>query len=57
MKEDQRFNLLFKLYPKYYEMVMNYTNNGVKFRDAVRQVLSVTGKELPDENGEIYFNY
>lgn len=52
MKEDQRFNLLFKLYPKYYEMVMNYTNNGVKFRDAVRQVLSVTGKELPDENGE-----
>ena len=57
VKEDQRFNLLFKLYPKYYEMVMNYTNNGVKFRDAVRQVLSVTGKELPDENGEIYFNY
>ena len=33
-------------------MVMNYTNNGVKFRDAERQVLSVTGKELPDENGE-----
>ena len=55
--DDERFRILFQLYPKYYEMVMNYTNNGHTYREAVRKVLQVTGKELPDENGEIYFNY
>lgn len=53
---DNRFQLLFKTYPKYYEMVMNYKNKGVTFREAVRKVLAVNHLELPDENGEIYFN-
>lgn len=43
------------LYPKYYEMVMNYTNNGHTYREAVRKVMQVTGKKLPDESGEIFF--
>lgn len=52
-----RFDTLYRLYPKYYEMIMNYTNNGVKYRDAVRQVLAVNGHELPDESGAIMFDY
>lgn len=52
---DERFRILFLLYPKYYEMVMNYTNNGHTYREAVRKVMAVTGKELPDESGEIFF--
>ena len=54
-KDDERFRILYQLYPKYYDMVMAYTNNGVEYRDAVRKVMAVTGKELPDESGEILF--
>ena len=53
--EDKRFNLLYQLYPKYYRMVMDYTNNGHSYREAVRKVMAVNGKELPDESGEIFF--
>ena len=53
--DDERFQILFQLYPKYYEMVMNYTNNGHTYREAVRKVMQVTGKKLPDESGEIFF--
>ena len=53
--EDSRFDLLYNLEPRYYRMVMNYTNNGHTYREAIRKVLAVTGKELPDENGRIYF--
>lgn len=56
-KDDHRWELLYRLYPKYYEMIMNYTNNGVTFREALRKMLSVVGKELPDESGEIFFDY
>lgn len=55
VNEDERFRILYQLYPKYYEMVMNYTNNGHTYREAVRKVMQVTGKELPDESGEIFF--
>lgn len=54
-KDDERFDLLYQIYPKYYEMVMEYTNNGTTYREAIRKVLSVTGKELPDESGKIFF--
>ena len=53
-KEDRRFNILYALYPKYYQMIMNYQNNGHFYREAVRKVLAVTGKELPDESGELF---
>ena len=36
-------------------MIMNYTNHGHTYREAVRKVMAVTGKELPDESGEIFF--
>ena len=53
--DDQRFDVLYNLEPRYYQAIMNYTNNGHTYREAVRKVLAVTGKELPDENGRIYF--
>lgn len=49
-KDDSRFDLLYSLHPKYYEMVMNYTNNGHSYREAIRKVLAVTKKHLPDES-------
>lgn len=47
-KDDNRFEQLYELYPKYYEMIMGYENNGVKYRDAVRKVFEINGKKLPD---------
>lgn len=49
------YDTLYRLYPKYYAMIMNYTNNDVTFREAVRKVLAVKKYELPDESGEIFF--
>lgn len=49
MANDRRFALLYKEYPKLYEMVMNYTNNGITFREALRKVLSTNDIKLPDE--------
>lgn len=54
-KTDSRFDVLYQLYPKYYRMIMDYTNNGHTYREAVRKTMEVTGKELPDESGEIFF--
>lgn len=55
-KEDRRFNILYALYPKYYEMIMNYQNSGHLYREALRKVLAAVGKELPDESGELFPN-
>lgn len=55
LKTDTRFDILYQLYPKYYDMVMNYTNNGHTYREATSKVMAVTGKELPDESGRIFF--
>ena len=38
-------------------MVMNYTNNGVTFREALRKVLAVNSLYLPDEEPPNLFNY
>ena len=38
-------------------MVMNYTNNGVTFREALRKVLSVNGLYLPDEQQPTLFDF
>lgn len=48
-KDDPRLRILLREYPKCYDMVMNYTNNGVTFREALRQVLAINGMYLPDE--------
>lgn len=41
--------ILYKNHPKYYDMVMNFMNNGVTYREALREVLAVNGLSLPDE--------
>lgn len=48
-KKDNRLQLLYDLYPKYYRMVMDFTNNGVTYRYALRRMLAVNGLLLPDE--------
>lgn len=48
-KDDNRLKMMLDLYPKYYDMAMNYTNNGITYRTALREVLSVNGLHLPDE--------
>lgn len=53
-KGDDRLGLLYELYPKYYSMIMNYKNNGVTYREALRKVWDVTGGCLPDEHDRIY---
>lgn len=44
-----RFGLLNELHPKAYQLFMNYTNNGVTYREALRRV----GVELPDEQRQL----
>lgn len=48
-KDDTRLKLVYDLYPKMYDMFMNYENNGCKYRDALRKVLDINGLKLPDE--------
>lgn len=50
LKSDRRLETFYKLYPKYYNMVLNFTNNGVTYRQALREMLAVNGLLLPDEN-------
>lgn len=52
---SERFKILFDLYPKYYEMIMGYTNNGVTYREALRKALRVGEQELPEESTELPF--
>lgn len=54
--EDERFKILRREYPKCYDMVMNYTNNGVTFREALRKSLAVNGLYLPDEQPPTLFD-
>lgn len=53
---DPRFRILLREYPKCYDMVMNYTNNGVTFRKAIRKVLAVNRLYLPDEEPRNLFS-
>ena len=48
-KNDNRLRLIYELYPKWYEIFMNYTNGGVTYREALRKVLEVNNLCLPDE--------
>ena len=54
--DDTRFRVLLANYPKCYDMVMNYTNNGVTFREALRKVLAVNKLYLPDEQPPTLFD-
>jgi 3'-phosphoadenosine 5'-phosphosulfate sulfotransferase (PAPS reductase)/FAD synthetase len=50
---EERFALLKSLYPKWYDTFMDYTNNGVTYREALRKVLAVGNLSLPDENVQL----
>lgn len=52
-KDDNRLKLVYDLYPKWYDTFMNYTNNGVTYREAMRKVLAVNGISLPDEHQQL----
>lgn len=54
-KNDHRLELLYNLYPKYYNMVMGFKNNGVTYREALRKMLAVNGLVLPDEDNKMNF--
>lgn len=45
-----------KLYPKWYDKFMKYENNGVTYREALRKMMMVNGKYLPDEEPLSLFN-
>lgn len=47
--DDPRLAKLYELHPKWYAHCMNYTNNGVTYREALRKLLAVNGLKLPDE--------
>ena len=53
--DNPSWYLLYTLYPKYYEMIMNYTNNRVTFREALRKMKAVTNTKLPDENTDLNY--
>lgn len=48
--EKNRFRLVHELYPKWYDHFMNYQNNGVTYREALREILKVNNMYLPDED-------
>lgn len=56
-KDDNRLQLVYDLYPKAYNMFMNYTNNGITYREALRKVLAVNGLSLPDEKQQLEFDF
>lgn len=47
--------LLYKLYPKWYNTFMQYTNNGVTYREAARKFLATHNILLPDEDKYLFF--
>lgn len=55
--DAHRYDALYKLYPKMYNHIMRYANNGVTFREAIRKVLAVKGLFLPDERIETTFDF
>jgi len=52
-EDNPQLRLLYTLHPKYYNMIMNYTNSGVTYREALRKVKATTGCHLPDEFAEV----
>lgn len=56
-KDDTRLEILYKLYPKLYNHIMNFTNNGVTYRQAMREMLKVEGMFLPDEDPQLRLNF
>ena len=56
-KHDNRFDLLYSIYPKCYDLIMNYTNNDIPFEQALRKMMHMNGKEMPNEHKQLTFNF
>jgi 3'-phosphoadenosine 5'-phosphosulfate sulfotransferase (PAPS reductase)/FAD synthetase len=52
-KNDHRLQLVYENYPKFYNMFMSYENNGVTYREALRDLLRTNGLFLPDEQNQL----
>lgn len=53
---DNRLQLVYNLFPKWYTHFMKYESNGVTYREAIRKVLAVNGLHLPDEKPKTLFD-
>lgn len=56
LMDDTRFEILKREHPKCYEMIMNYSNNGITFKEALKAVLEVSNKKLPEGDTLNLFN-
>lgn len=50
IEKTSRFERLYDLHPKAYNLFMNYQNNGITYREALRTI----GVQLPDENPRLF---
>lgn len=50
IEKISRFELLYDLHPKAYNVFMNYQNNGYTYREALRAI----GVQLPDETPRLF---
>ena len=48
VKDVDRFSLVRMLYPKYYNMCMNYENKGYKYKDVLAKLFEKVHKKLPE---------
>lgn len=53
LEKISRFERLYDLHSKAYNLFMNYQNNGITYREALRTI----GVQLPDENRQLKFNF
>jgi len=53
LEKKSRFELLYELHPKLYDVFMRYENNGVTYREALRKI----GISLPDEVRQQELNF
>lgn len=49
LDKNSRFDLVYRLHPNIYKAMMNYTNNGISYRDALHKC----GVYLPDDPKEL----
>jgi len=51
--DDNRLKMIYDLYPKWYDRFMNYSNNGVTYREVLRKALAINKLQLPDEDMQL----
>jgi 3'-phosphoadenosine 5'-phosphosulfate sulfotransferase (PAPS reductase)/FAD synthetase len=54
--DDKRMQYCYDNYPKLYDYFMKFSNNGVEYREALRDMLKVEGLYLPDEKPKDLFD-